>query len=160
MKKKSVKPVPDDMAPVIPRLFCRDPLAELDFCKRVFGAEEWVRRPGPDGKLAHALIGIGAANIMIESEWPSFANRAPRMNGSSPVAVFVYVADVDCAVKRAVARGAKVIRPVQDQPWGDRIGWIMDPSGHVWTVASRVEKTTEKQRQERIKKLLAGLPWR
>jgi PhnB protein len=98
------------------------------------------------------LIGIGAANVMIESEWPSFANRAPRMDASSPVAIFVYVEDVDHAVQRAVAGGAKVIRPIENQFWGDRIGWIMDPSGHVWSVASRVEETTEEERLERLAK--------
>jgi PhnB protein len=155
-----VNPVPDDMSTVIPRLFCRDPLAELEFCKNAFGAEEWVRRPGPDGSIVHALIGIGSANIMIESEWPGFANRAPRMDGSSPVAVFVYVDDVDSAVERAVAGGAAIIRPVENQPWGDRLGWIMDPSGHVWTVASRVEETSEEQRLERFEKQNAGVPWK
>jgi PhnB protein len=156
---REVKPVPDDMPAVIPRLFCRDPLAELEFCKSAFGADEWVRRPGPDGSVVHALIAIGTANVMIESEWPNFANRAPRMDGSSPVAIFVYVEDVDAAVKRAVADGAQIIRPVENQLWGDRIGWIMDPSGHVWTVASRVEETTEEQRLERIARQNAGLPW-
>jgi PhnB protein len=109
------RPVPEDMSAVIPRLFCRDPLVEVEFCKNAFDAEEWVRRSGPEGTVVHALIGIGAANFMIESEWPSFANRAPRMDASSPVALFVYVEDVDRAVDRAVAGGAKVIRPIENQ---------------------------------------------
>ena len=150
-----VKPIPDDMSAVIPRLFCRDPLVELEFCEKAFGAEEQVRRPGPDGGISHALITINGAMIMIESEWPNFANRAPGMDASSPVAVFVYVEDVDEALERAVAGGAKVIAPAANQFWGDRIAWIMDPSGHVWTIATRIEETTEEQRQERLAKLLA-----
>jgi PhnB protein len=139
----------------MPRLFCRDPGVELEFCKTTFRAEELVRRPGPDGAISHALIKIGGEMIMIESEWPGFANRAPGMDGSSPVAIFVYIEDVDQAMERAVAGGAKVLVPAENQFWGDRIGWIMDPSGHVWTVATRVEETTEEQRQERLAKMIA-----
>jgi len=151
----NVKPIPDGSSVVMPRLFCRDPLVELEFCKSTFRAEELVRRPGPDGGVSHALIKIGGEMIMIESEWPNFANRAPSMDGSSPVAIFVYIEDVDQALERAVAGGAKVLVPAANQFWGDRIGWIMDPSGHVWTIATRVEETTEEQRQERLAKLLA-----
>jgi len=154
-----VKPIPDGSSVVMPRLFCRDPGAELEFCKNVLGADERVRRPGPNGGVAHALITIGSAMIMIESEWPNFANRAPQPDGSSPVAIFVYVEDVDKVAERAVVSGAKIITPVANQFWGDRLCWIMDPSFHVWTVASRVEETTEEERQERLKKLLAGLSW-
>jgi PhnB protein len=118
-----------------------------------------VRRPGPNGGISHALINIGPAMIMIESEWPNFANRALQPDGSSPVAIFVYVEDVDKVADRAVTNGAKIIAPVANQFGGDRICWIMDPSFHVWTVATRVEETTEEQRQERLKKLMAGLPW-
>ena len=152
-----VKPIPEGSSVVMPRLFCRDPGAELDFCKKVFLAEEIVRRPGPDGGVSHALIKIGGEMLMIESEWPNFANRAPAMDGSSPVAIFVYVEDVDQAVERAVAGGAKLLVPAANQFWGDRIAWIMDPSGHVWTVATRVKETTEEQRQERLAALMAAM---
>ena len=151
----NVKPIPGDSSVVIPRLFCRDPLVELEFCEKAFRAEEQVRRPGPNGGISHALITINGAMIMIESEWPNFANRAPGMDGSSPVAIFVYVEDVDQALERAAAGGAKILVPAANQFWGDRIGWIIDPSGHVWTVATRVEETTEEQRQERLAKIMA-----
>jgi len=151
----NVKPIPEGSSVVMPRLFCRDPGVELEFCKNTFRAEELVRRAGPDGGILHALIKIGGEMIMIESEWPGFANRAPQMDGSSPVAIFVYIEDVDQAMERAVAAGAKILVPAANQFWGDRIGWIMDPSGHVWTVATRVEDTTEGQRQERLAKIIA-----
>jgi PhnB protein len=150
------KPIPDGASVVIPRLICRDPGAEIDFIKHTFQAEERVRRPGPDGKLAHALLTIGPAMIMIEAEWPAMTNRAPQLDGSSPVVVFVYVEDVDQAVERAVAVGAKVLMPVANQFWGDRTGWVMDPAGHVWTIASRVESTSEAQRQARLARVLAA----
>ena len=146
--------VPENSAVVIPRLFCRDPSAEVDFCVDVLGAVAVNQRPGPDGKLAHALLTLGPAMIMIESEWPTFPNRAPAPDGSSPVVIFVYVEDVDGAVERAVARGATVLRPAENQFWGDRTAWVMDPAGHVWTIATRIEETTGEQRSDRWSKIL------
>jgi PhnB protein len=144
-----VKGIPDGASVVIPRLVCRDPPAMIEFCATTFGAVEQVRRPGPDGTVAHALMMIGPAMVMIESEWPTLTSRAPKPDGSSPVVVFVYVEDVDQTVERAIAGGAKVLIPVQNQFWGDRIAWIMDPSGHVWTIATRIEETSEQERKGR-----------
>jgi PhnB protein len=144
-----VKGIPDDSSVVIPRLFCRDVAAEIDFCTNTFGAVAGNSRPGPDGKAAHALLTVGPAMIMIEAEWPSLPSRVPAPDGSSPVVIFVYVEDVDKTVERAVVLGAKILIPAQNQFWGDRTAWIMDPSGHVWTIATRVEETSEDQRRER-----------
>lgn len=149
-----VKGIPENSSVVIPRLVCRDPAGEIDFCASTFKAVELSRRPGPDGKLAHALMTIGPAMIMIEAEWPALTSRAPIPDGSSPVVIFVYVEDVDQAVERAVAGGAQVLIPPQNQFWGDRTAWIMDPSGHVWTIAARIEETSEDERQERWSAIL------
>ena len=97
---------------------------------------------------------IGPAMIMIESEWPQVANRAPSPDGSSPVALYVYVENVDDTVTRAEAAGARVLAAPADQFWGDRTAWIVDPSGHVWTVATRVEEATELERKARLAELL------
>jgi PhnB protein len=144
------KGIPEGASVVIPRLFCRNPAAEIEFCTTTFGAVEGVRRPGPDGNIAHALITIGPAMVMIESEWPGITSRAPLPDGSSPVVLYVYVENVDETVERAVAAGARILMPLTDQFWGDRTAWIMDPSGHVWTVATRIEETTEEERQARL----------
>jgi PhnB protein len=149
-----VKGVPENSSVVIPRLFCRDPAAEMAFCAEVFDAADLGSRPGPDGRVAHALMTIGPAMIMIEHEWPTLPSRAPGLDGRSPVVIFVYVGDVDRVVERAVARGAQVLVPAQDQFWGDRTAWIMDPSGHVWTVATRIEEPTDEERQARWSTLL------
>jgi PhnB protein len=130
-------------------LFCRDPGAEIEFCKTAFGAEELGQRPGPDGAVMHALLTISGSMIMIEAESPMVASRAPQLDGSSPVAIYVYVQDVDGTVERAVAAGAKLLIPVKDQFWGDRTGWVMDPAGHVWTVATRIEATSAEEREDR-----------
>ena len=151
-----VKAIPDGVPVVMPMLVCRDASAELEFCKTTFGAVELVRRPGPDGTVAHALVTIGPAMVMIEGEWPTLASRAPQSDGSSPVVIYVYVEDVDKVIARAVAAGAKVLLPVKNQFWGDRTGRIVDPSGHVWTISTRVEETSSDQREQRWSSIVKG----
>jgi PhnB protein len=148
------KGMPVGASVLIPRLFCRDVAAAVDFCRNTFGAVELANRPGPDGTAAHALLTIGPAMIMIEREWPGLSSRAPNSDGSSPVVIYIYVEDVEKTIEQAVAAGAKILIPIQNQFWGDRTGWIMDPSGHVWTVASRVEETSEGERRERWSNIL------
>jgi PhnB protein len=151
----NVGKLPENTSIIIPRLVCRDPAAEIDFCVRAFEAVELNRRPGPDGSVAHALLSIGGEMIMIEAEWPTLPSRAPAADGTSPVVIFVYVPDVDRTVERASACGGKVLVPLQNQFWGDRTAWLMDPSGHVWTMATRVEETTAEGRTERWKQIMA-----
>jgi PhnB protein len=148
--------LPENTSLVMPRLVCRDAAAEMDFCIRTFDAEDLNRRPGPDGKLTHGLLRISGEMVMVEGEWPSLPSRAPLPDASSPVVIFVYVTDVDATVERAVANGAKVLVPLQDQFWGDRVAWFSDPAGHVWTVASRVEETTAAERTARWDKIVSG----
>jgi len=97
----------------------------------------------------HALLTISGAMLMIEAEFPAIPSRAPAMDGSSPVVIYVYVGDVDETVERAVAAGARVLIPVKDQFWGDRTGWIVDPAGHVWTISTRIEETSAQERSNR-----------
>ena len=150
----SVRSLPANTSIIIPRLICRDPGSEIDFCVQTFEAVELNRRPGPDGSTAHALLKIGPEMIMVEAEWPTLPSRAPATDGTSPVVIFVYVPDVDKTVDRATRAGATVLVPLQNQFWGDRIAWLMDPSGHVWTVATRVEDTTAQERTDRWDKIL------
>ncbi len=146
----TIKSIPEGVQAVFPMLVCQSPEAEMNFCAAAFGAVEQVRRPGPDGSPIHIAMRISDAFLVVQSEFPDVvASRSPGPDGSSPVVIFVYVADVDLAVERAVALGAQVLLPAQNQFWGDRTARIMDPSGHVWTVASRIEETTERQRSER-----------
>jgi PhnB protein len=146
--------LPENTSIIIPRLVCRDPAAEVAFCVRAFEAVSLNERPGPDGTLAHALMTIGPEMIMIEAEWPTLPSRAPAMDATSPVVIFLYVPDVDETVQRVVECGGTVVVPAANQFWGDRTAWIMDPAGHVWTVASRVEETTAQQRADRWRKAL------
>ena len=150
------KSIPASVSVIMPMLICTDVAAEIDFCTATFGAVEIVRRPGPDGTTAHAAMTIGGAMIMIEAVWPTVASRPPVTDGSSPVIVYVYVADVDAVIERAATSGATVIAPPQNQFWGDRTARIMDPAGHVWIVSSRIEETTSEERQERWSEILTS----
>ena len=153
-----MKGIPEGVSVVIPRLFCREPDAEIEFCANVLGAVTLTRRPGPDGKIAHALVTIGPAMVMIEGEWSGIATRAPVPDGSSPVVLYVYVENVDETMERAIAAGARMLMPLTNQFWGDRTAWFMDPAGHVWTIASRVEETTEEERQDRLDRIRKSTP--
>jgi PhnB protein len=122
----------------IPMLVCRDAASEIDFCKTAFGAVELSRRANPDGTVVHATLKLGDAMLMVHGEYPNLASRAPQTDGSSSVVIYLYVGEVDAVIERAVAAGASVLIPATNQFWGDRMGRIIDPAGHVWNVASRV----------------------
>lgn len=145
----NMKAIPDGIPVMIPMLVCHDAAAEVDFCKAIFGAVELNRRPRADGTVAHAALTIRGFMIIIEGEWPSIASRAPQLDGSSPVVLYVYVEDVDATLGRAVVAGARILMPAEDQFWGDRTGRIVDPSGHVWTVSTRIEETSSAEREDR-----------
>jgi PhnB protein len=126
---------------VIPMLVCRDAASEIAFCAAAFGARELSRRTGPTNVVVHATLRIGDAMIMVHGEVPHLASRAPQPDGSSPVVIYLYVADVDDVIARAVTAGASVLLPPADQSWGDRVGRVIDPAGHVWNVATRAKTT-------------------
>ncbi len=119
---------------------CIDGAADaIEFYKRAFNAKEIMRMPGPSGTIGHAEMQIGASRIMLADEFPEMNFRGPKSLGGSPVHIHLYVTDVDSVVDRATAAGANVVRPVEDQFYGDRTGSIEDPFGHVWHVATHVE---------------------
>ena len=153
----TVKSIPEGVQAVFPMLVCQSPEAEMSFCAAAFGAVEQVRRPGPDGSPIHIAMRINDAFLVVQSEFPDVvASRAPTADGSSPVVIFVYVVDVDQAVERAVAMGATILIPAQDQFWGDRYGIVKDPSGHMWSMAHHVEDLTPEQIKERMGKAMCG----
>ena len=99
----------------------------------------------PGGQIGHAEIQFGDSVVMLADEFPEMNCRSPEALGGSPVSLHVYVADVDAIVACAVAHGAKVTRPVQNQFYGDRSGTIVDPFGHTWNIATRVENLTPEE---------------
>jgi len=128
----------------------------IEFYKQAFGAAEVMRMPGPEGKLGHAEISIGGARIMLSDEYPPMDFLGPQARGGTSVHLHVYVKDVDAMGERAVAAGAKVIRPVQDQFYGDRSGSFQDPFGHVWHLATHKEDLSKAQLRKRAEQAMKG----
>lgn len=125
---------------IIPMLVCRDAAAEIDFCKQAFDAVEVSRRTAEDGTVIHATLGIRTSILMVHDVSPHLTSQAPAPDGSSPVVNYLYGDDVDSVIERAVTAGARVLMPAEDQFWGDRVGRIVDPSGHVWNIAARIKE--------------------
>ena len=94
---------------------------------------------GPDGQIAHAELEIGDSLVMLSDALPDLAARSPKELGGSSASIFLYVEDVDAVVKQAVDAGASVAMEVADQFWGDRFGTVIDPFGHIWSIATHVE---------------------
>lgn len=122
---------------VIPMLICRDGAAQVEFCARAFGAVELSRRAAADGTVIHSTLRVADALLMVHSEVASLPSLAPAADGSSPVVLYLYVADVDGTVERAIAAGARLTLPPVDAPWGHRVGRIVDPGGHAGTSRRR-----------------------
>jgi PhnB protein len=135
----SVKPVPEGYHSVTPYLAVDGAAAAIEFYKRAFGAVEVMRMPAPGGKVGHAEIEIGGSRIMLADEYPDMQFRSPRAYGGTPVNLHLYVADVDAVARQALAAGARELRPVKDQFYGDRTGSLEDPFGHVWHIATHKE---------------------
>jgi len=121
-------------------LICKDAGAEIDFCVEVFGAEELSRRSAADGSVIHATLKVHESLLMVHDESPHLASRAPGLDGNSSVVNYLYGDEVDPIMERAVAAGGRVVLPPEDQSWGDRVGRIIDPAGHVWNIASRKDE--------------------
>jgi PhnB protein len=134
------KPIADPVRAVIPMLVCRDAASEIEFCETAFDAVERSRRVAPDDVVVHATLTIDGAAIMVHGEFPNLASRAPQPDGTSSVVIYLYVEDVDNVIDRAVAAGAKILIPAMNAFWGDRVGRIIDPSGHVWNIAAHIER--------------------
>jgi PhnB protein len=145
----NAKPIPDGYHTVTPYLTIRGAAAAIEFYKRAFGATEIMRITDANGKVGHAEIRMGDSPIMLSEEMPEMGVRSPESIGGSPVTIHLYVEDVDALVNQAVAAGAKLLRPVEDQFYGDRGGKLADPYGHVWWVATHIEDVSPEEIRKR-----------
>jgi PhnB protein len=152
----AVNPIPAGYPRVIPYLSVDGAAAAIDFYAAVFGAEERVRMPGPQGKVGHAELAIGDSVVMLADAFPDMGGRTPRDLGGTPVTVMVYVDDVDAVFDRAVKAGAAQERAVEDQFYGDRAGVFVDPFGHKWFVASHVEAVPAAEMARRAAAAMGG----
>jgi predicted enzyme related to lactoylglutathione lyase len=118
-----------------PYLAVTDAARSIDFYVAAFGAvprgEPVVM---PDGRIGHAELAFGDSVLMLADEYPEIGLAAPVTRGGTSQSLRLEVADPDAVVAAAVAAGARLDRPVTDQPHG-RGGVVLDPSGHRWMVS-------------------------
>lgn len=151
----NVKAIPEGYEGVTPYLICRNAEAAIDFYTRAFGAVELFRIGSP-GMVGHAEMKIGNAIIMLADEHPDIGAVSPETVGGTPVQLLVYVEDVDAFTATAVTEGLTVLRPVEDQFYGDRSGQFKDPFGHVWSFATHVEDVSPDEMNTRAAAMYGG----
>jgi PhnB protein len=143
-----VQPIPAGYHSVTPYLMVRDAARAIAFYRDAFGAQETMRFDGPNGRIAHAEVTIGDSHVMLADETPEFAG--PQTLGGAGMSLMLYVDDVDATFARAVAAGATVRRPVADQFYGDRVGTLADPFGHVWSIGTHRDDVPVEEMQRRM----------
>ena len=151
-----VKPIPENYHRVTPYLVVDGAAEAIDFYSRVFGATEVMRMPAPGNKIGHAEIKVGDSVVMLADAVAGMGHKSPKTLGGSPVSLLLYVEDTDTTVKPAVENGAKLSRPVEDQFYGDRMGTVEDPFGHVWHVATHVEDVSPEEMKRRMESMAAA----
>ena len=152
----SVKPIPDGYPQVSPYLVVDGATQAIDFYTQVLGATERMRMGGPGGKVGHAELQFGDSVVMLADEFPDMGYRGPKSLGGTPVTIGVYVEDVDKTFDAAVKAGAKELRPVENQFYGDRTGQIEDPWGHRWSILTHVEDVSPDKMAKRAAAMAEG----
>ncbi len=146
----AAKPIPPGYHTVTPYLFVKGAARAIDFYKKAFGATESMRFEGSPGKIGHAEIKIGDSTVMLADEFPEMGVRSPQSIGGSGTCFLIYVTDVDARFQQAIAAGAKEVRPVKDQFYGDRSGTLEDPFGHLWTISTHKEDVPLEEMRRRM----------
>ncbi|EGW21043.1 MULTISPECIES: VOC family protein [Methylobacter] len=149
----TVKPIPDGYHSITPYLMIKGASEAIEFYKRAFGATEIFRLSHPNGQIGHAEIKIGDSSVMLADPCEQGAFRTPQSLGGSSVALHVYVKDVDAQFAQAVSAGAKAVKPVFDQFYGDRTGTLQDPFGHIWFLATHKEDIAPEEISRRAEAL-------
>jgi PhnB protein len=145
----NVKPIPDGYPQVTPYLCVEGARRAIEWYSTVFGARERMRMGAPDGKIGHAELELGDSLLMLADEFPEMGMRSPKAVGGTPVTISVYADDVDGVFQRAVQGGAKPLRQVENQFYGDRTGQFEDPFGHRWSIATHVEDVSPDEMERR-----------
>jgi PhnB protein len=143
-----MKPIPEHLHTVTPRLVVSDGAPAIEFYTRAFGAEEVGERvTGPEGELIHAEVRIGDSVVMLTGEREEA--RSPSTAGTVTAIMATYWEDVDAAWERALAAGAEVIYPLADQFYGERGGRLRDPFGHQWMLSQVIEDVPPEEMERR-----------
>jgi PhnB protein len=151
-----VQPIPEGYPRLTPYLCVDGAARAIEFYTAVLGATEKMRMPGPDGRIGHAELTIGDSLIMLADEYPDMGFLSPGRIGGTPVTLHLYVGDVDAVFEKALAAGAKALRPVENQFYGDRSGQFEDLFGHRWNVATHVEDVDPKDMARRAEEFTSG----
>jgi len=151
----AVSKVPADSPALIPNLAFSNTTcsAAIDWYIAHLGATLLMKMPGPDGMVPHASLKFGNAQWMLHDVSEQFS--MPGMPGPGPARLYLFAEDVDATYATALANGATGIMPPADMFWGDRLGVLVDPFGHVWSLASRNEVLDEAAIIERMKSMHA-----
>jgi PhnB protein len=152
---KAKSPIPEGFRTLTPHLTVVGAEKYVEFLKRAFNAVEVSRSPGPGGKLMHAHVRIGNADLMLNDHFPEFGSP-PLGQGNWPLTLHLYVPDADAVFAQAAAAGCEPIMPVADQFWGDRYGQLKDPFGFRWAIATHIEDPTPEELKQREAKLFSG----
>jgi PhnB protein len=146
----AVKAIPEGYYTVTPYMIVRDAARAIEFYKQAFGAEELMRLPSPNERVGHAELQIGNSRIMLADEFPEMGIKSPQTLGGSAMSILLYVEDSDAMFQRAVDAGAKILKPIQDQFYGDRSGTLTDPFGHQWTIGTHTEDVSNDELSRRM----------
>lgn len=149
----AINPIPKGFHTVTPYIIVKDAVAALAFYTRAFDAEEVGRLAMPDGTIMHGEFKVGDSHVMFAEENAEVGMLGPDALGGSSVSVCLYVDHADATFAQAIAAGAKELRPMQDQFWGDRAGTVIDPFGHSWTILSQIEELSWDQVQQRFESM-------
>jgi PhnB protein len=156
--KKKVSYIPKGMGAVNVSLCVKDAAKALEFYKTALGATVRNVMPGPGGQgVVHAEFRVAGTTIMIGDEFPGFPNRSPESLGAATASLYCYVPNCDAAFDRAVKAGATAIGPLVTMFWGDRMGAVKDPFGHMWTLATHVEEVAPAEMRKRHKAFTAQM---
>jgi PhnB protein len=150
----SASPVPQGYHTVTPYLIVKSAAKAIEFYRQAFGAKELMRFDQPDGKIGHAEIKIGDSPVMLADEFPDMGFRSPETLGGAGVSMMIYVDNVDRVYSQSISAGAKVLKPLQDQFWGDRTGTVTDPFGHIWTIATHKEEVSPEEIKRRFEEMM------
>ena len=150
----AARPVPEGYSAITPYLIVDGAADAIDYYTRVFDARELMRFGGPDDTVAHAELQIGDSRIMLADEQPQMGYRGPNAVGGSPMSLMLYVEDVDRVFARALDAGGRTHQEIKNQFYGDRSGTLIDPFGHVWTIATHVEDVPPDEMERRAKEAM------